>query len=65
MDKLPPHGDLHFLPRLNKPFIVSPSIHNKLIPPYNSIVSKLNDSEFYHFLLRVVMALKDQLHLQR
>uniref|UniRef100_A0A2N9EVZ1 Reverse transcriptase n=1 Tax=Fagus sylvatica TaxID=28930 RepID=A0A2N9EVZ1_FAGSY len=43
--------------------MVSPPVHHKLIPPYNSILSKLNDSEFYLFLLGIVVAFKDQLHL--
>ena len=53
-DKLPPHAGLHFLPRLNRPLMASPFVHHKLILPYNSIVSKLNDNKFYIFLLGVV-----------
>ena len=45
-DKPSPHVGLHFLPRLNRPLMVSPSVHHKLITPYNSIVNKLNDGVF-------------------
>ena len=62
-DKPPPHVGLHFLPHLNKPLMVSPPVHHKLIPQYDSIVSELSDNEFYLFLLGVAVALKNQLHL--
>jgi hypothetical protein len=61
--KSPPHQHFHLLPQRYRPLSTPPSTNNILIPPNQCIIHEFNDYQFHFLRLRIVMAIKNPIHL--
>jgi hypothetical protein len=57
------HQLFHLLPRPYWPLSTPPSTNHILIPPNQCVIREYNDYQFYFLRLRIVMAIKNPIHL--